>query len=115
MPFIPSLTSLETVKSQAQANAFLGQRKNSFLTPCGARFHPTSLEARVTGWIVLLQFGYVFERIHLEELSSRSRLSYLPPRTYPGRRTRHGPIQHVAMLEAPRPSCVERPLSAQTI
>lgn len=47
-----SLTSLGAIKPQAQANAFPCQRKNSFPAPCGAGFHPTSLEARVTGWTV---------------------------------------------------------------
>jgi hypothetical protein len=62
-----------------------------------------------------LLFGYVFDETHLEGLSPLSRLSYSPPETYSGRRVCQDPVRRVATHEAPRPSCVERPLSARTI
>lgn len=48
MHFIPSLTSLETVKSQAIDQRLPLPRGRTLSSRQGARFRPTSLEARVT-------------------------------------------------------------------
>lgn len=53
MHFIPSLTSLETVKSQAIDQRLPLPRGRTLSSRQGVRFRPTSIRARVTDWSML--------------------------------------------------------------
>ena len=111
-----SLTSLGAVTPQAAIQRLPLPEEELF--PRAASAQDFALRAYKLGLPIGLsrsQFGCVFDEFDLEGLSPLSRLSYSPPETYSGRRASHGPVRRVATHEAPRPSCVERPLLAQTV